>query len=356
MKIDAPLLGSSLAVAAGLARSHEAAGFDGVFTFDGPHDPFSSLALAAEHTDLDIATGVAIALARSPMTVAQVAHDLQSFSGGRFTLGLGSQVRAHVEHRFSMSWTRPVSRMKEFVAALRAIFACWNDDAPLRFEGEFYSHTLMPPLLRPSPCEFGAPPILLAGVGRAMLEAAGEVADGCVLHPFHSQRYLDVFALPAIAAGRERRSDGPAWPALAAGPGRPIDDAATSFGLVAQVLVVTGADDAEMNSAREAVRAQIAFYASTPAYRPVLEAEGNGDLQVELRSLTKQGRWSEMSVLVDDAMLERFAVVGTPGDAGRELRRRYAGVATRVAIATPMLLSEKAAAMLVAAFHKKNGV
>jgi len=336
VKIDAPLLGSPLASAAGLARDHAAAGFDGVFTFDGPHDPFSSLALAAEHTSLDIATGVAIALARNPMTVAQVAHDLHSFSGGRFTLGLGSQVRAHVEHRFSMPWQRPVSRMKEFVAALRAIFACWNDDAPLRFEGEFYSHTLMPPLLRPSPCAHGAPPILLAGVGRAMLEAAGEAADGCVLHPFHSRRYLDEFALPAIAAGRSRRGDAPA----------------ADFRIVAQVLVVTGAGGAELDSAREAVRAQLAFYASTPAYRPVLEAEGNGDMQVELRRLTKQGRWSEMAALVDDSMLERCAVVGEPAQAGRELRQRYRRVASRVAVATPMLLSADAAAALVAGFRE----
>ena len=337
MRIDAPLLGSSLAVAAELARDHAAAGYDGVFTFDGPHDPFASLALAAEHTGLDIATGVAIALARSPMTVAQVAHDLQSFSRGRFTLGLGSQVRAHVEHRFSMPWERPVSRMKEFVAALRAIFACWNDDVPLRFEGEFYSHTLMPPLLRPSPCPHGAPPILLAGVGRRMLEAAGEVADGCVIHPFHSRRYLDAFALPAIEAGRARRSAGLA--------GR-------DFHVVAQVLVATGANDSEMAAAREAVRAQLAFYASTPAYRPVLEAENEGDLQPELRNLTKQGRWTEMSALVNDAMLERHAIVGEPDAAGRELRRRYLHVAARVAVATPMLLSAQAASALVAGFRK----
>ena len=316
---------------------HAEAGFDGVFTFDGPHDPFSSLALAAEHTSLDIASGVAIALARNPMTVAQVAHDLQSFSGGRFTLGLGSQVRAHVEHRFSMPWERPVSRMKEYVAALRAIFACWNDDAALRFEGEFYSHTLMPPLLRPSPCPHGAPPILLAGVGRRMLEAAGEVADGCVIHPFHSRRYLDDFALPALAAGRARRRD---------------TLVGRDFRIVAQALVVTGGNASERNAAREAVRAQIAFYASTPAYRPVLEAEGEAELQPELRTLTKQGRWTEMSALVNDAMLERFAVVGEPEAAGRELRRRYGNVAARVAVATPMLLSSEAASALVAGFRE----
>lgn len=336
MKIDGPLLGSSLTVASELARRHARAGFDGVFTFDGPHDPFGSLALAAEHTGLDLATGVAIALARSPMIVAQQAHDLHGFSGGRLTLGLGSQVRPHIEHRFSMPWSKPVSRMKEFVAALRAIFSCWNEDIPLRFEGEFYSHTLMPPLLRPAPCAHGAPPILLAGVGRPMLEAAGEVADGCVVHPFHSRRYLDEFARPALAAGWARRGDA-----------RPVE----TLRLTAQVLVVTGADEAETNAAREAVRAQLAFYGSTPAYRPVLEAHGDGQLQGELRRLTKQGLWSEMAALVDDAMIERYAIVGEPAEAGRQLRQRYDGIADRVALATPMLLSDEAASALVAGFR-----
>jgi probable F420-dependent oxidoreductase len=334
MKLDAALLDASLGSAAGLARAHADAGFDGVFTFDGPNDPFGALALAAEHTNLDISTGVAIALARNPFTVAQVAHDLQSFSGGRFALGLGSQVRAHVRHRFSMPWSRPVARMKEFVAALRAIFACWNDDVPLRFEGEFYSHTLMPPLLKPPPCAHGAPPILVAAVGPAMLEAAGEVADGWVIHPFHSAAYLDTLARPAIRAGRARS---------------PL--ASSEVRVVAQVLVATGADDAEMSAAREAVRAQLAFYGSTPAYRPVLEAEGQGELQTELRALTKQGRWTEMAALVPDAMIERYAIVGEPEAAGRALRRRYEGLAERVAIATPMMLSAAAAAGVVRGFR-----
>lgn len=336
MRIDASLLGSPLAAAAPLALSHEAAGYDGCFTFDGPHEPFAALALVAAQTRLDIATGVAIAFARSPMTVAQSAHDLHAFSGGRFTLGLGSQVQAHVERRFAMPWSRPVARMKEYVAALRAIFACWNDDEPLRFEGEFYRHTLMPPLLRPAPCPFGAPPIVLAGVGRAMLEAAGEVADGCVLHPFHSRAYLDEFARPALAAGRARST-------------RP------SFAVTAQVLVVTGSSEQERSAAHEAVRAQVAFYASTPAYRPVLEAEGLGDLQPELKRLTKEGRWSEMAALVNDDLVARVAVTGTPAECGRELVRRYDGVADRVAVATPMLLGEAASAEMATALREASG-
>lgn len=334
MKIDAPLLGCPLSAAAGLARAHADAGFDGVFTFDGPFEPFASLALAATSTPLSIATGVAIAFARSPMTVAQSAHDLQLLSGGRFALGLGSQVRAHVEERFSMPWGRPVARMKEFVAALRAILACWNDDVPLAFRGEFYRFTRMPPLLRPAPCPHGAPPVLVAGVGRAMLEAAGETADGCVLHPFHSAAWIDEVALPALAAGRARAT-----------VERP-------FEVHAQVLVVTGADEAETAAAREAVRAQLAFYASTPAYRGVLDVHGRGALQGELHALVRQGRWDAIGGLVDDGMVERHAVVGSPREAGRELRRRYEGRAVRVALATPMLPSPATASALVQGFRE----
>lgn len=329
MKIDAPLLGVPLSAAADLAARHVAAGFDGVFTFDGPSEPFTPLAMVAARCDCDIATGVAIAFARTPMTVAQTAHDLQMLSGGRFFLGIGSQIRAHVEHRFSMPWGKPIARMKEFVLALRAIFACWNDDVPLRFEGEFYSHTLMPPLLRPPACPYGPPPIFVAGVGPAMIRAAGEVADGLVVHPFHSPAYLAGVARPALEVGLAGRAD----------RGR--------FAIVCQTLVATGETDAEHLAAREAVRAQIAFYASTPAYRPVLEAEGLGDLQAELRRLTKQGRWDAMADLVGDDVVARFAVSAPPREAGRELARRYRGFASRIALATPMLLSTAASQALV---------
>lgn len=336
MKIDGPLFSTSLAQVSALAKQQREAGYDGLYTFDGPYDPF--LPLAAVATDggrpVDLGTGVAIAFARNPMTVAQAAHDLQATTKGRFFLGLGSQIKPHVEHRFAMPWGKPVARMKEFVGALRAIFASWNEGANLRFEGEFYSHTLMPPMMKQPPTGFGPPPILVAGVGEAMLGAAGEVADGYVVHPFHSQRYLDAFALPALRAGLERA-------------GR---DAST-FQIVAQTLVVTGADEKELVRVREAVRHQIAFYASTPAYKPVLDAEGRGELMDELRALTKQGRWLEMGARIDDDLLARCAIVGTPEEAGAELRRRYGSVASRIGVGTPLPLSLEASSRLVSAIR-----
>lgn len=333
MKVDAPLFSTSLANVRALAEAQRAAGYDGVYTFDGPYDPFLPLAAVAADvgsSGLELGTGVAIAFARNPMTVAQAAHDLHASTGGRFFLGLGSQIKPHVEHRFSMPWGKPVSRMKEFVQALRAIFDSWNLNKPLKFQGEFYSHTLMPPMMKQPPTKHGAPPILVAGVGEPMLRAAGEVADGYIVHPFHSMKYLDTFARPALEAGIETS-------------GRSKD----AFQWVVQSLVITGADAAEMARAREAVRNQIAFYASTPAYKPVLDAEGHGELMEELRAMTKEGRWFEMGAKITDSMLETLAVIGTPEEAGAELRRRYGSFAARVGVGTPIPLSLEASSRLV---------
>jgi probable F420-dependent oxidoreductase len=337
MKIDGPLFSTSLANVRALARDQREAGYDGLYTFDGPYDPFLPLAAVAQPAaegGLELATGVAIAFARNPMIVAQMAHDLHATTGGRFLLGLGSQIKPHVEHRFSMPWGKPVARMKEFVAALRAIFDSWNLGKPLKFQGEFYSHTLMPPMMKQPPTKHGAPPILVAGVGEAMLKAAGEVADGYIVHPFHSMQYLETFATPALNAGRNAS-------------GR----TAESFQIVAQVLVITGNDDKELARTREAVRHQIAFYASTPAYKPVLDAEGFGDIQEELRLMTKEGRWMEMGGRITDEMLTRFAVIGTPEEAGRELRARYGNIASRIGVGTPVPLSIEASKRLITAIR-----
>lgn len=334
MKIDAPLLSDSLAGAAESARARAELGFDGLFTFDGPHEPFLPLAMAAEHTRCDLMTAVAVAFARSPMITAQLAQELACACDGRFLLGIGSQIRPHIERRFSMPWSRPVARMKDYVGALRAIFACWNHDEPLAYEGDFYRFSLMPPIMKPQAAPGGAPPILVAGVGAAMLKAAGEVADGCVIHPFHSARYLETVALPALSAGRSAGTRG-----------------SDPFAIAVQALVVSGSDDFELDLARSAVRHQIAFYASTPAYLPVLEAEGWSEAQPELRRLTKEGRWGDIGPLVTDAMIERYAVVGDPGQAGRELARRYAGIAARVAVATPLPLSSACLGAIVDGFR-----
>lgn len=319
MKIDVALLTSDLGRAGARARELEELGVDGLFTFDGPHEPFLALTHAAAATErVSIGTGVAVAFARSPMIVAQLAHALQTQSRGRFVLGIGSQVKAHIERRFAMPWSRPAARMHEYVRALRAIWAAWNEGEPLRFEGELYRHTLLPPTFNPGPTGQGPPPVLVAGVGPVMTRVAGEVGDGFLAHPFHSVASLEQVTLPALDEGLARS-------------GRSRD----GFTLACQALVVTGRDEDAVRGAREVVRHQIAFYASTPAYASVLEAEGRPDLQPELQALTREGRWAEMGERIDDGLLECIAVCGEPAVAAAELRRRYAGRAQRVAIASP---------------------
>ncbi len=330
MKIDAGLLVTDMKQVAARVHELEEAGFDGCFTFEGPHEPFMPLVLAAEHSKLEVGTGLAIAFARTPMTVANVAHDLQQFSGGRFWLGLGSQIKPHVEARYSMPWGKPVSRMKEFVRALRAILASWNDNEKLDFRGEFYTHTLMPPIFNPGPAKGGAPPIYLGGVGPKMTEAAGEVADGMLLHPFHTERSLQKVMLPNLTRG------------LTAS-GRELSE----FTLCAQVLVVTGKDEAGFESARAMTRNQIAFYASTPAYRSVLDAEGCGELQPELRRLTKEDRWHEMAAQIDDELLGRIAAVGTPDEVAEILHRRYGSLAKRLGFASPTPIPQGCASEII---------
>ena len=336
MKIDSGLLVTDMKQIPARVRELEEAGFDGCFTFEGPHEPFMPLVLAAEHSKLEVGTGLAIAFARTPMTVAHLAHDLQHFSGGRFWLGLGSQIKPHIEARFSMPWSKPVTRMKEFVRALRAIFANWNTNEKLDFRGEFYKHTLMPPIFSPGPAKGGAPPIYLGGVGPKMTEAAGEVADGMLLHPFHTERSLEEVMLPNLRKG------------LAASE-RQLSD----FTLCAQVLLVTGNDEAEFENARAMTRNQIAFYASTPAYRSVLEAEGCADLQPELRQLTKTGRWHEMAALINDELLSRIAVVGTPGEVAESLHARYGSLASRLAFASPFPLSQECASEIISGLRSR---
>lgn len=319
MRVDAPLSLRSLAAAGEEARRLEALGYDGAFTFEGPHDPFFPLVQAAATTErLELFTGVAIAFARSPMLLAQIGHDLQTLSKGRFRLGLGSQVRAHIERRFSQPWSAPAARMREYVQALRAIWACWNDGVRLDFRGAFYTHTLMPPLLAPAPCAFGAPPVWLAGVGPRMTEVAGEVADGFLVHPFHTPAFLASVTSPALQRGL-------------ASAGRARSD----LTVCAQVLVASGRDADEMERARTAVRAQIAFYASTPAYRGVLESCDRGALHTEFHALSRRGDWRAMAGLVDDTLLEAVAVCAPPDALAARVAERCAGFADRVSLVAP---------------------
>ena len=319
LKVDGALLAQDLAHAGGEARHLEELGYDGGFSFEGPHDPFFPLLLAArETTRLELATAIAIAFARTPMLLANLGYDLQAFSQGRFILGLGSQIRPHIERRFSMPWSRPAARMRELVLAIRAIWRCWDEGEKLDFRGEFYTHTLMTPFFDPGPNPYGCPRIFLAGVGPRMTEVAGEVADGFFVHPFNTLESVRDVTLPALERG------------LALSGRR-----RAAFQVSHQLMIVTGANDEELERARAAVRSQIAFYGSTPAYRLVLESRGWGDLQPELNALSKRGRWAEMAGLVSDEMLEAIAVCAPPRALAAKLRERTHGVADRVSLVAP---------------------
>jgi probable F420-dependent oxidoreductase len=294
----------------------EAIGYDGAFSFEAKHDPFLPLAVAAEHTQrLRLGTAVAIAFARNPMTLASAAWGLQLLSGGRFLLGLGTQVRPHVEQRFSMPWSRPAARMREVVLALRAIFARWQTSAPLDFRGEMYRHTLMIPAFDPGPSPFGPPPIYVGGFGPRMCEVAGETADGFIAHPFNTRESLRTLVLPALERGLAK-----------SGRSRAALD------VICATLVVTADDDAGMARAVAAAKKQLAFYGSTPAYRQTLEAHGWGALHGELNRLSKAGRWEEMAELIPNELLETVAVVGTRGEIAATLRARLAGIADGVSL------------------------
>jgi probable F420-dependent oxidoreductase len=300
--------------AATAAREAEDLGYHAVWFGETAHDPFLSVTLAASATSgIEVGTGVAIAFARSPMTLAVTANDLQIVSKGRFVLGLGSQVRPHITRRFSMPWSHPAARMREFVLAMRAIWRCWHEGEPLDFQGEFYSHTLMTPFFNPGPNAYGSPQVFIAGVGDLMTQVVGEVADGFLCHGFTTERYLREVTLPALERGRKRA-------------GLTMDGLQVS-GLP---FVVTGRTEEEVATSTAAVKDQIAFYASTPVYRPVLDLHGWGDLQQELTGLSKAGRWSEMAGLIDDEMLRTFAIVAAPEDVATAVRQRFGDVFSRM--------------------------
>ncbi|MDX2646259.1 TIGR03617 family F420-dependent LLM class oxidoreductase [Streptomyces sp. PA03-1a] len=315
LKADFTFTGRIERAATEAARA-EAHGADGVLVNEMRHDAFLQLALAAGATRrADLVSGVAIAFARNPMTVATAAYDVQRLSGGRMTVGLGSQVKPHITHRYGMPWSRPAARMKEFAGALRAIWHSWQTGERLRFRGEFYTHTLMTPMFDPGPLPSGPPRIWLAGVGPLMTAVAGEVADGLICHALTSADYLRQVTLPAVHKARESSEHA----------GQPFD-------VVGNALVATGRTQEEYAAALTATRERIAFYASTPAYRAVLDLHGWGELHDELHRLSVRGRWSEMGRLVDDDVLDAFALHGEPREVGRAVRDRFAGLCTRVTV------------------------
>ena len=321
MKVDGGI-GTDLHKAGAAAKEAEAAGYSGVWTAETSHDPFFPLLLAAEHTEtLELGTSIAVAFARNPMTLANIGWDLQAYSKGRFNLGLGSQIKPHITKRFSMEWSHPAPRMREMILAIRAIWDTWENGTPLNFRGDFYTHTLMTPFFTPDRADlagFGVPKIFLAGVGELMTEVAGEVCDGFLCHGFTTEKYLREVTIPALARGRAKA-------------GKTME----GFEIVGPSFVVTGNTEEEMAAAAAGTRQQIAFYGSTPAYRGVLDIHGWGGLQDELNTLSKAGKWVEMGNLIDDEILNTFAVVGEPETVAPELHRRYGDVIERISFYAP---------------------
>jgi probable F420-dependent oxidoreductase len=321
MKVDGGIP-TDLRKAGEAAKEVEAAGYSGAWTAETSHDPFFPLLLAAEHTkEIELGTSIAVAFARNPMILANIGWDLQYYSQGRFVLGLGSQIKPHITKRFSMEWSHPAPRMREMILAIRAIWDTWENGTPLAFRGDYYTHTLMTPFFTPDRADlagFGTPKIFLAGVGELMTEVAGEVCDGFLCHGFTTEKYLREVTIPALARGRAKA-------------GKTME----GFEIVGPSFVVTGTTEEELAQAAAGTRQQIAFYGSTPAYKAVLDIHGWGGLQDELNTLSKQGKWVEMGNLIDDEILNTFAVVGEPEEIPAKLLDRYGDVVDRVSFYAP---------------------
>ena len=319
MLLDAALLSTGMDDIPATARDLEARGYAGVWASEVAHDPFLQLLAAGQATErLQVGTAIAVAFARSPMTLATTAYDLQRYTRGRFVLGLGTQIKAHVERRFSMPWSAPAARMREFIGALHAIWDAWQHSTPLRFQGEHYRHTLMTPMFSPQAHDWGPPPVYLAAVGPLMTRLAGEVADGLLVHGFTTERYLRERTIPALEEG------------LAA-----ADRSRDQVAVTLPGLVVSGRTEEEMAHAAAAVKATIAFYGSTPAYRPVLELHGWSALADELHALSvgrREDKWTAMRDLVDDEVLGTFAVVAGPDDVAGQVRARYGDLVDRFSV------------------------
>lgn len=328
MKVDGGLgigRGSAQATYDGIVsavQEQEKLGYDGVWSAETQHDAFLPLVVAAEHSkQVELGTAIAVAFARNPMNLAYLANDLQLFSQGRFLLGLGSQVKPHIEKRFSMTWSHPAPRMRELILAIRAIWASWEKGEKLDFRGDFYNHTLMTPFFDPGANPYGNPKIFLAAVGEVMTTVAAEVADGLLVHGFTTYRYLREVTMPAIDEGLQKA-------------GKKRGDFQVSY----PGFVVTGATEEEFAQAKAGVRQQIAFYGSTPAYRPVLDLHGWGDLGVELNRLSKTddpGKWQQMGELVDDDILDAFAVVAGPTQVAAQVKERFGDLIDRFSFYAP---------------------
>ena len=299
-----------------LYKELEEIGYDGGFSFEAKHDPFMALAVASEHTDnIRLGTAIAIAFARNPMNLANLGYDMQVISGGRFVLGLGTQVKPHIEKRFSSTWSKPAARMREIVVAIRAIWDAWEGNSDLNFEGEFYTHKIMIPAFNPGPNPYGPPPIFTGGFGPLMTEVGGEVSDGFIAHPFNTRKSLLENTLPALEKGLAKS-------------GRSREN----LEVMCSTLIVTADTEEKLAASILAARKQLAFYGSTPAYLPTLACQGWEDVHLELNALSKQGRWDDMTGLVSDEVLEAIAVVGMRHEIADKLTARLEGIADSVSL------------------------
>jgi probable F420-dependent oxidoreductase len=327
MKLDAGLgaEGRYLRGVDRTARAAEDLGFAGLWTSETKHDAFLPLAIAANEThQIDLGTSVAIAFSRSPMEAAQTAWDLQDLSDGRFVLGLGTQVKAHITRRFSMPWDRPAARLREYILAVRAIWESFQNEGPLEFEGEFYRHTLMTPFFNPGPIDHPEIPIYIAGVNTRLARIAGEICDGFHVHPFHSPEYVRQTVKPAIAEGAKQANRD-----------------AEQVTLATSAFVITGENKVKAIEQRESVRSQVSFYASTPTYRTVLEAHGWEEIGERLGTMAREKKWREMPALMTDEMLAAFAVETAPDELGPALKERYEGLIGRVSLYLPFVAGER---------------
>lgn len=312
MKIDASAA-SNMSNIGSHARQLERLGYDGLRVAELNHEPFMPLALAASQTStIELVTSVAVAFARNPMSLAIQAHDLNAFSRGRFLMGIGSQVKPHITRRFSMPWHKAARQMREFIEAMNAIFDCWYEGKTLEYVGEYYQHTLMPKTFTPQNIEFGRPKVLLSATGPLMTKVAAELADGMIMHPFSSEKYMSEVSMPAIQEGLRRS-------------GRTLDDFIIDYA----PMIATGTTEEELNTSIAVVRDRIAFYGCTVAYKPVLDIHGWGELQDELIALNRQHKTKQMSDLITDDMVRTIAIVGEPLEVIESMRDRLAGVVGR---------------------------
>jgi len=318
MKIDIALATSGPTGSAQRAAELQALGADGLFTFENSHDVFFPLVLATATTQIDLMTNVAMAFPRSPLHLAYSANDLQLLSEGRFRLGLGSQIRPHIQKRYGSVWEKPVAQMREWVSATKAILNHFAGEGPFDFKGQWTTHTLMTPNFDPGPNPFGKVPVLVGALGPKMCEMTAEVADGLLVMPFNSERHFAERTMPAVERGFKKG-------------GRNRDD----FEIILEVICAVGRTDEEIAAASEGVKFLLGFYGSTPSYKPVLDVQGRGDLQPELNAKSKQGDWAGMAGLIDEDVLNTIAVVGTPKQVAAEIVRRFGHEADRVCLYFP---------------------